>query len=174
MYHPLPQPNPKPHTLAHQIYQTQTPQSFYTPNLYPNFIYSCTNVTACTLTHFFSTNFSPLVIFNRHMQGERGGSVSSIFWTKVLHWFYMHTQKTHIYLHTVYIFLLTNWLPMTMITDTVKKRQSGQQRFLQKSFILLLALAVVIIAVLAGVIVWQYFQKSATDQVRAPFNENIL
>lgn len=49
--------------------------------------------------------------------------------------------------------------------DTVKKRQSGQQRFLQKSFILLLALAVVIIAVLAGVIVWQYFQKSATDQV---------
>lgn len=48
---------------------------------------------------------------------------------------------------------------------TVKKRQSGQQRFLQKSFILLLALAVVIIAVLAGVIVWQYFQKSATDQV---------
>lgn len=49
--------------------------------------------------------------------------------------------------------------------DTVKKRQSGQQRFLQKSFILLLALAVVIIAVLAGVIVWQFFQKSATDQV---------
>lgn len=48
---------------------------------------------------------------------------------------------------------------------TVKKRQSGQQRFLQKSFILLLALAVVIIAVLAGVIVWQYFKKSATDQV---------
>lgn len=63
---------------------------------------------------------------------------------------------------------------MTMITDTVKKRQSGQQRILQKSFILLLALAVVIIAVLAGVIVWQYFKKSATDQVRAPFNENIL
>lgn len=54
---------------------------------------------------------------------------------------------------------------MTMITDTVKKRKSGQQRILQKSFILLLALAVVIIAVLAGVIVWQYFQKSATDQV---------
>lgn len=49
--------------------------------------------------------------------------------------------------------------------DTVKKRKSGQQRILQKSFILLLALAVVIIAVLAGVIVWQYFQKSATDQV---------
>eukprot|EP00105_Crassostrea_gigas_P006028 XP_011419816.1 PREDICTED: endothelin-converting enzyme 1 isoform X2 [Crassostrea gigas] len=49
--------------------------------------------------------------------------------------------------------------------DTVKKRQSGQQRILQKSFILLLALAVVIIAVLAGVIVWQFFQKSATDQV---------
>lgn len=63
---------------------------------------------------------------------------------------------------------------MTMITDTVKKRKSGQQRILQKSFILLLALAVVIIAVLAGVIVWQYFQKSATDQVRAPYNENIL
>lgn len=49
--------------------------------------------------------------------------------------------------------------------DTVKKRQTGQQRFLQKSFILLLALAVVIIAVLAGVIVWQYFQKSSPDQV---------
>lgn len=79
LYHLTPQPKPKPHTLAQQIYQTQTPQSFYTPNLYPNFIYSCTNVTACTLTHFFSTNFSPLVIFNRHMQGERGGSVSSIF-----------------------------------------------------------------------------------------------
>lgn len=63
---------------------------------------------------------------------------------------------------------------MTMITDTVKKRQSGQQRILQKSFILLLALAVVIIAVLAGVIVWQYFQKSATDQVRVPFNGNII
>lgn len=62
---------------------------------------------------------------------------------------------------------------MTVITDTVKKRQSGQQRILQKSFILLLALAVVIIAVLAGVIVWQYFQKSATDQVRAPFSKNI-
>lgn len=54
---------------------------------------------------------------------------------------------------------------MTIITDTVKKRQTGQQRFLQKSFILLLALAVVIIAVLAGVIVWQYFQKSAPEQV---------
>lgn len=49
--------------------------------------------------------------------------------------------------------------------DTVKKRQTGQQRFLQKSFILLLALAVVIIAVLAGVIVWQYFQKSSPEQV---------
>lgn len=49
--------------------------------------------------------------------------------------------------------------------DTVKKRQTGQQRFLQKSFVLLLALAVVIIAVLAGVIVWQYFQKSAPEQV---------
>ncbi|XP_078330083.1 endothelin-converting enzyme 1-like isoform X2 [Crassostrea virginica] len=48
--------------------------------------------------------------------------------------------------------------------DTVKKRHGGQQRFLQKSFICLLILAVIIIAVLAGVIVWQYFQKSKPEE----------
>ena len=50
-------------------------------------------------------------------------------------------------------------------TDTVKKRHGGQQQFLQKSFISLLILAVIIIAVLAGVIVWQYFQKSKPEEV---------
>lgn len=134
---------------------------------------SCTNENACTLTHiFFSTNFTPLVIFNRHKEKE--ADMSAAFSERKSFIDSTCIHKTHTYLHTGYMFLWTNWLPMTMITDTVKKRQSGQQRYLQKSFILLLALAVVIIAVLAGVIVWQFFQKSATDQVRAPFNENIL
>lgn len=54
---------------------------------------------------------------------------------------------------------------MVFITDTVKKRKNGQRSVLQKSFILLLVVAILIIAVLAGVIIWQHLQKTESERV---------
>lgn len=79
LYHnQIPTPTHLP-TKSIKLAQTPPPpQSFYTPNLCPSFIYSCTNVNACTLTNifFFSTNFTPFVIFNRHQEKEADRSAA--------------------------------------------------------------------------------------------------